>query len=505
MYLTQQLHRRARVSPAEPFTIYQGHVTTNAEMEERAARIAGGLRSLGVRHDDRVALIDVNTDLFFHAAAGVAWADGIIVPVNYRWSIKEMAFSLIEAGVETVIVGDLFLDLIEPLRAAAPGLRHVVHMGDLPTPDGMVPLSQLLAAEPAPDAERGGASLLGLFYTGGTTGEPRGVMLSHDGIMLNSIAAASVGHYPVRGAQLLAAPAFHLAGFGAWIAAMLQDQASVALSEFTPANVLRAINDDKITMVLLVPTMIQMLADHPDLTQYDRSSLELILYGASPISEAVLARARKAFPSARFVQAYGQTELSPSVTILRDADHDHPVHRRSGGRPISYAEVKIVDGEDHELPRGEVGEIVARGDLVMLGYWNKPEETAYALRNGWMHTGDGGYMDEDGYVYIVDRIKDMIITGGENVYSIEVENAIARHPAVMQCVVVGRPDETWGERVHAVVELAPGATLTLEELREFTKQEIAGYKCPRSLELVNAWPMSAAGKILKREIRAQHI
>jgi len=245
------------------------------------------------------------------------------------------------------------------------------------------------------------------------------------------------------------------------------------------------------------------VVDHPEVHRHDLSSVEALVYGASPISEALLERARKVFSTAAFMQAYGMTELSPTTTILSDEDHNDPSLRRSAGRAAPYARVKIVDPVDEEVPRGTVGEIVAAGEHVMLGYWKKPRETAEAVRGGWMHTGDGGYMDERGYVFVVDRIKDMIISGGENVYSIEVENVVARHPAVAQVAVIGLPDGQWGERVHAVVALNPRAALDLDELREFCKQEIAGYKAPRSLEVVTEFPLSGAGKILKRTLRHQ--
>jgi acyl-CoA synthetase (AMP-forming)/AMP-acid ligase II len=218
----------------------------------------------------------------------------------------------------------------------------------------------------------------------------------------------------------------------------------------------------------------------------------------------VLGRARAKLPDATFTQAYGMTELSPVTTLLRWAEHNDPVRARSVGRSVAHAEIRILDPMGAEVARGVVGEICVRGDHVMQGYWNKPEETATALRDGWMHTGDGGYMDDGGYVFIADRIKDMIITGGENVYSIEVENALAGHPAVAQCAVIGVPDTDWGERVHAVVVLVPGASATLDELRDFCRPQIAGYKVPRSIAFAEALPISAAGKVLKRELRQQY-
>jgi acyl-CoA synthetase (AMP-forming)/AMP-acid ligase II len=249
--------------------------------------------------------------------------------------------------------------------------------------------------------------------------------------------------------------------------------------------------------------MIQMLIDHPAVGEHDLSSVECIMYGASPIPQAVLERAMKVFPGASFTQAYGMTEVAPVATLLGPADHAAGL-LRSGGRAAPHSEVRIVDPDDNEVPRGTVGEIVVRGDHIMLGYWNKPEETAAAVRDGWMHTGDGGYMDERGYVYVVDRLKDMIVSGGENVYSAEVENAVAAHPNVAACAVIGVPDQEWGERVHAVIVCVPGTTVAAEEIREHTKTLIAGYKAPRSIEVVDTLPVSGAGKILKRELRKQY-
>jgi acyl-CoA synthetase (AMP-forming)/AMP-acid ligase II len=288
-----------------------------------------------------------------------------------------------------------------------------------------------------------------------------------------------------------------------WGATLLLGGSHVILPGFDPGTVLATIASQRVTDVLLVPTMIQILVDHPQVTEYDLTSLTSVVYGASPITQAVLERAMKAFPSAGFTQAYGMTELSPVATILTRADHEQG-HLRSAGRAAPHAEVRVVDPDGAAVPNGTVGEIIVRGGHVMLGYWNKPTETQAALRDGWMHTGDGGYLDDQGYLYVVDRIKDMIITGGENVYSAEVENAVARHRAVAQCAVIGLPDPDWGERVHAVVVLHPGATLPLAELREHTKTLIAGYKAPRSMEIAEALPISGTGKVLKRELRKKY-
>jgi acyl-CoA synthetase (AMP-forming)/AMP-acid ligase II len=298
---------------------------------------------------------------------------------------------------------------------------------------------------------------------------------------------------------------FHLAD-GAFMNAMFACGGThVMIPAFAPAAVLQAIERDRITASLLVPTMIQMTVDHPEVPMHDLSSLRSVIYGASPISEALIDRATQALPLAGLFQAYGMTELSPVATMLRPEFHTKEGRTlgkvRSAGRPTYCAEARIEDVDGRELPRGEVGEIVVRGPGMMLGYWNKPEDSAQALRGGWMHTGDAGRMDEQGFVFVVDRIKDMIVTGGENVYSAEVENAVLQHASVAACAVISIPSDKWGELVHAVVVLKPGAAATVEDIRAHCKALIANYKCPRSIEFTPALPLSGAGKVLKTRLR----
>jgi long-chain acyl-CoA synthetase len=327
--------------------------------------------------------------------------------------------------------------------------------------------------------------------------------------MSNSRNMLAEGLASKRGTYLHVAPMFHLADVAATYAHLLAGSAHAVVRMFAPEATAQAIEKFKITETLLVPTMIQMFVDHPSLAKYDVSSLQNVLYGASPISEAVLDRAMAKLPHTKFQQAYGMTELSPCATILPWEDHigegRAKGRHRSGGRPTFLVDVRIVDADDKPVPHGTVGEIVARGQTVMMGYWERPEETAKAVVDGWMHTGDGGYMDEDGYVYIVDRIKDMIVSGGENVYSAEVENCLAQHPAVAQCAVIGIPSEQWGEQVHAVIMRKPDSDVTADDIIAFSKERIAGYKCPRSVKIQDdPLPLSGAGKILKRDLRAPY-
>jgi acyl-CoA synthetase (AMP-forming)/AMP-acid ligase II len=506
MYLTQSLHRSLQHSPDRRATVFGNRVRTVAESADRIARLAGGLSALGVQRGDRVAILALNSDRYHEYFLAVPWIGAVVNPVNIRWSPAEIAYSLRESDTRVLLVDDAFASAVPALRDQFEDLTTVIFCGDGEQPADTVAYETLIdQTDPIEDTRTGGQELLGVFYTGGTTGRPKGVMLSHNNVLVSSLGSLSSGQFVSPGGRLLhAAPMFHLAGIAAWTSGCLVGSTHVIVPIFTPAGVMAAIAEHEVTEALLVPTMIQMLVDDPGVADSDLSSLQHLVYGASPISEALLGRARKVFPAAGFAQAYGMTELSPVITLLLPADHDHPVLRRSAGRAAPHVEVRIVDSDDNEVPRGEVGEVVARGDNVMLGYWNRPEDTAAAVRDGWMHTGDGGRMDDNGYVFIVDRLKDMIISGGENVHSAEVENAVASHPAVAACAVIGVPDPDWGERVHAVVVLQHGHHVTEAQIRQHCKSLIAGYKSPRSVEFVDAMPMSGAGKILKRELRKQY-
>ena len=506
MFLTQGLHRAAQQSPELPATVFQGRVRTWAESLDRVSRLASGLRAVGTTEGDRVAMLALNSDRYHEYLFAVPWAGGVLNPVNTRWSRAEIAYSLIDSGTRVLIVDDAFAEVGLELLTDCGELTQVIYAGEGTPPTGTIGFEDLIANhDPIPDAMRGGDDLAGIFYTGGTTGLPKGVMLSHAGLMTSSLGFSAVTDVMTPGGSLLhAAPLFHLADLGTWNSRNCIGGTHVIVPGFEATAVAEAIERYRVTDLLLVPTMIQMLVDNPAAREHDLSSVEHLLYGASPISEALLERVEKAMPTARLVQAYGMTELCPVATILDSVGHGDATLRRSAGRAAPHTLVRIVDGNDVEVKTGNVGEVVVRGGNVMLGYWNKPDETAKALRDGWMHTGDAGYMDECGYVFIVDRLKDMIVSGGENVYSAEVENALAKHPAVAACAVIGVPDGDWGERVHAVVVRQDGAEVDSAHLRDHCKALIAAYKAPRTFEFVDAMPLSAAGKILKRELRAKY-
>lgn len=510
MYITQGLHRQIQRRPAATAILNQGKALSFAALGDRVARLAGALQKLGVASGERVAMLSLNSQRYIEYYLAVPWADACLNPVNIRWSLAEIVYSLDDSQTTVLIVDDNYKALGEQIAAQASTVRTLIYAGDGQVPAGMLSYEALIAeSEPVEDARRGGDAMLGIFYTGGTTGFPKGVVLSHTNVCVSAMATLTTGNMGINAVYLHVMPMFHLADFAAMTALVFSGGTHVVQPGFVPAEVLRCIDRDRVNEVMLAPTMIQMLLDarsaDPALASLDLSSLRNIIYGASPITPALLERAYQAFPSVGFTQGYGMTELAPMATTLNpefhSAEHQASGRMYSAGLPQICVEVRVVDEQGKEVPRGVVGEVVVRGPNVMTGYWNNPKATAEAVRDGWMHTGDGGYMDEEGFVFICDRIKDMIVSGGENIYSAEVETALSSHPAVAQCAVIGIPCDKWGEAVHAVIVLKPEARVASNELVAHCRERIAGYKCPRSVEFSNALPLSSVGKVLKTELR----
>jgi acyl-CoA synthetase (AMP-forming)/AMP-acid ligase II len=507
MGITQSVKRSVQQNPEGRATAFGTRTHSWRDFADRVARLAGGLRSLGLQPGVRVAILALNSDRYLEYFVAVPWAGGVLVPLNIRWSVAESVYSLTDCGASLLLIDDAFLKLAGPILAEAKSIRRAIYMGDATAPPEMVAYEELIGrSAPAADAGRAGEDLAGIFYTGGTTGFPKGVMLAHRGLWASAAAMIADLGLDRDTIYLHAAPMFHLADGAMTMGVLLAGGSHAMIPAFNAEQVMAAVQRHRISHLLLVPTMIHMTMTHPKLAEADLSSLRRLLYGASPIPEALLVLAMRALPNCGFVQAYGQTELSPVATILPSDYHtlEGPKAGKlaSAGRAAMCCELEIVDVNGAEVPRGAVGEIRVRGPNTMLGYWQKPKETAAALRDGWVHTGDAGRMDEDGFVYIVDRVKDMIVSGGENVYSAEVENAVAKHPAVSQCAVLGIPHDKWGEAVHALVILKPGQRATADEIIAHCHTLIAGYKCPRSIEFrLDPFPLSGAGKVLKRELR----
>jgi long-chain acyl-CoA synthetase len=507
VHITQGIRRAAQVNRDGTATINGDRSHTWSAFTDRVARLAGALQALGLAEEGRVAVLAFNSDRYLEYFFAIPWAGGIIVPLNTRLASSELVYMLDDAEAEILVVDDVHKAMLPDITSNVSTIKHVILMDDGPAGGRLSHEEILSAADPVADAGRGDDDIAGIFYTGGTTGLPRGVMLTHGNIVSNALAALLNMYEGERWTYLHSAPMFHIADCQWNVGVTLMAGTHVFMPKFAPEDMLRAVERYRVTHCALVPTMVNMLCNFDGRENYDASSLRGINYGGSPMPPAVIAKARKAFPDCRLFQGYGQTETSPNISMLPDKYHtlEGPLAAKieSAGQPVFTMEVRIVNPADEEVPLGAVGEIVTRGPNVMAGYWKRTEETATALRGGWMHTGDLGYMDEDGFVYIVDRLKDMIITGGENVYSAEVESVIYQHPAVGACAVIGIPDETWGETVHAIIVPRDGQSASIEEIIAFCRERIAGYKCPRSVEIRGEpLPMSGAGKILKRELRA---
>lgn len=507
MIISQTLRRAVQQHPNGTATIYKERKQSWRDFKNRVARLAAGLLSLGIDRGSRIGILSLNSDRYLEYFYAVPWAGAALNPVNIRLAPPEIAYTLNDSGSSILFVDDTFSAMLPKLRPLLESVEHVVFMGDGELPEGCVNYEALIAAsKPMQDFSEGGKELAGLFYTGGTTGRSKGVMLSHDNLVFNALNVVPEMSYGPDTIYMHAGPMFHLADMASTFAVTLAGGTHGIVPRFDVNDVLSFIEREKVTHTLLVPTMINLLVSSGKIKDFDVCSVKRMLYGASPMPESVLISAMEQMPQALFAQGYGQTEASPIITALAPEFHVPGGDKlRSGGRAALGVEVAILDKDDVELPRGNVGEICARGGNVMLGYWGMEQSSAETLRNGWLHTGDIGYMDEDGFVFIVDRSKDMIISGGENIFSVEVEGAIYSHPAVQECAVVGIPHDEWGEMVHAIVVVRQGHTLKENELLAHCRELIAGYKLPRSIEFRSEpLPISGAGKILKNELRAPY-
>jgi long-chain acyl-CoA synthetase len=482
-----------------------GTTTTYGEHGARVLRLANALRKeLGVEPGDRVAVMSLNSAGFeelYHA--GLLGAC-VINPLNLRFAPRELTHVLSDSATKVVFVDVWFADVIDQVRAAA-GVRTVVLMGEGDGPhdhryeDLIAAGEELAPAEPDEDA----AAML--MYTGGTTGLPKGVLLTQRSLMLTLYHIGMTIRVERDDVYLAQVPMFHAASMGVILAMPTTGGHTVTVPVFDPAGVMNAAEQHHVTNTIMVPTMLAMTFAHPEYAPSRLASLERLTYGASPMPRPVLARLRADLPHVQLFQGYGMTESAALVSVLMPEDHDKEDKLPSAGRPVAGTVVSIQDELGNELPTGTVGEVCIRGGQFMREYWRRPEETEEAFHGGWYHSGDAGYLDDEGYLFLVDRTKDMIVTGGENVYSTEVEQALAAHPAIAQAAVIGIPDETWGEAVHAVVVLKPEHTATEAELIEHARGLIAGYKVPKSVSFRDEpLPLSGAMKVLKRELRAPY-
>jgi long-chain acyl-CoA synthetase len=479
---------------------------TFAEHLDRVCRLVDGMaRQLGVGRGDRFAVMALNGHQFLELYHASFLGGSVINPLNLRLAPRELAFIIKDSASRVIFTDAFFAPLIDGVRADA-GIEKVVLIGGGEVPHDVAYEELVTSGTPDVPTEPEEGDVALLMYTGGTTGLPKGVVLDNRALMFDLYKVATrFGMYESL-VYLHQTPMFHAASLGGILAVPAVGALSTFVPLFQPVPVLEAIERHRVSMTVMVPTMVAMLLDHPDFKPERLASLEVLAYGASPMPTALVERVQALLPHVNLYQGYGMTENCGLLTALGPEEHRRGgALLRSAGRPFPGSEVSIQDEAGVILPAGETGEVCARAGNYMHEYWNRPEETASAFRGGWYHTGDAGYLDDAGYLYLVDRVKDMIVTGGENVYSSEVENAIADHPGVAQVAVIGVPSERWGEEVLAIVVPKPGAAPTEDEIKAWARERIAGYKVPKVIEFrQEPLPLSGAMKVLKRELRAPY-
>jgi long-chain acyl-CoA synthetase len=504
------IHRHALLHPDKEAFVYGSERITFSEFNARVNSLIHALQAMEVKKGDLIGILSWNC-LGYIEVYGAAMKGGFIAsPFNPRLREQELEYLINYSGANSLFVGPELMEMANQLRPHLPKVKNFISF-EASAPD-MIYHRDLLTSYPEaePNVRVDEDDLVGIVYTSGTTGVPRGALYTQRCFIDDSkTLVMNMGLYPGH-RRVQITPLFHIAGNTHFRSSLYIGGCNIIMKFFDPAATLQIIHDERATHMEFVPTHLVAMLNVPDLNKYDISSMQLLWYGASPMPLEVLKKGMQVFGPI-FAQGYGQSETGPAVSHLSKEDHnvlDRPAKEQrkltSAGKPDIGVQVRIVDEEDNDVEPDEVGEIIVRSKHIMVEYWHKPEETKEALINGWVHTGDMGYYDDEGYIYIADRKKDMIISGGENVYPREVEEVLYQHPAVLEAAVIGIPDPYWVEKVHAVVETRKGVSTTAEELIAFCKKHIAGYKVPKDIEFVDSLPKNPAGKILKRELREKY-
>lgn len=515
MRTTEFLTIASSIVPERTAILFDDEAVTFASLQERSNRLANALADRGVGRGDRVAVMQVNCPQVIEAYFAAAQLDGIYVPINFRAKTEELERMLAIAEPSVLLIGERYLPLVPALGdAALPPERVVVLDGE--ATGGRLSYRGLVADASAdelhfPEAEDSDTTVI--MFTAGTTGVPKGVMLTHESFSSYLLAAVTPADPEVEETNLLTVPLYHIAGLQAALAAVYGGRTLVVMRQFEPLEWMDLVQRHRANRAMLVPTMLKQLMEHPRFHELDLSSLEVITYGAAPMPLEVVRQAIREFPGARFINAFGQTETASTITMLPPDDHvlegSHEAIEKklrrltSIGKPLDDVEVQIVDEAGLPVAVGEVGEIVARGSRMMAGYWREEAATRDAIRSGWIYTGDLGYQDEDSYIYLAGRAKDFIKRGGEMVSPEEVEQVLRSHPRVADAAVIGVPDQEWGEEVRAVV-VPRSEGVSEDELVQYCQQRLAGFKRPRSVVFIDELPRNVMGKVLKRELREQH-
>lgn len=498
MDLGSWIARRAAATPHLPAITFDGHTMTYRAFADRIDRLAAELSDGGVGRGDRVGYVGLNHPDFLATLFAAARIGAVFVPLNWRLTAAELTYILGDAGVHTLVADAERAAVVDPVRAEA-GVRRAIALTPAP---GWEVLDTLLAdrqpiagpVHPEPD------EVAVIMYTSGTTGRPKGAMLTHANLFWNNVNALLSFDTHQDDVSLVCAPMFHIGGLNVTTLLTLQKGGHIVLmATFDPGQALTLIAEHRVTTMFGVPAMFLFISQLPEFAAADLSSLRCLICGGAPVPETLISTyGERGIP---FAQGYGLTETAPLALVLRTDEVGVKIGA-AGHQVLPLSEVRLVDADNNPVPAGERGEICVRGPQVMAGYWRNPDATAAVIdAQGWFHTGDIGRTDDDGYIWVIDRVKDMVISGGENVYPAEVEDVLYRHPAIADVAVLGTPHERWGEAVTAVVVRRPEATLTLEELRSFARDKLAGYKIPLRLEFVGALPRTQSGKVIKYQLR----
>jgi acyl-CoA synthetase (AMP-forming)/AMP-acid ligase II len=506
MVLHSFLDYWAREQPEAEFVVQNDQQITYHQALVAVNRLANALISAGLQVGDRLAILAKNRVEYVYLYFAASKVGLVPVPLNFRLAPPQWTYIINDAQAQLLICSGEYGEAIHALRSELKTVERFISL-DEASEAGWQSYHVWVAQQPdkAPDIQVSEDADLYQIYTSGTTGQPKGAVLTQRAVTANLMQLSlALGGEPGE-RSLVVLPLFHASVVPTSFGPLSWGGSLYLMEQFEPAEVLRVLSEERIGYATLVPAMIQACLLAPGVAERRYDQLRIIHYGASPITEQTLRRAMEVFPC-HFIQSYGMTEASQAVSFLPPADHQRALAGQpellfSAGRPAVGTDLRIIDENDHSVPNGTIGEIVVRGPQLMRGYWNRPEETAAALRGGWLHTGDAGTLDDEGYLYVKDRVKDMIVSGGENVYPVVVENVLAQHPAIAEVAVIGVPDEKWGETVKAVVVLRQGANASEEELTKFCRDKLAGFERPRSIDFIDALPRTATGKVLKRNLR----